>query len=69
MIEKNLKVEGMHCKKCAAKVEAALKDIEAISVMVNQEQNEVSAFFEKEIADVILTETIHKLGFEVKSIH
>lgn len=68
MIEKTLKVEGMHCKKCVAKVETVLKDNNATSVMVNPDQNEVSAFFEKEISDSILNEAIQKAGFVVISI-
>jgi len=68
MIEKNLSIDGMHCKKCAAKVEAALKAVDAGCVIVNPDQNEASAFFENEIADLVLYEAIRKAGFTVTDI-
>ena len=69
MIEKTLKIEGMHCKKCIAKVEAALKGIDATYVDINQDKNEALVCFENEIADAILSEAIQKVGFAVISIH
>ena len=68
MIEKILKIEGMHCKKCVAKVEAALRGIDATNVLVNQEQNEVSVFFENEVVNSLLDNAIRNVGFVVISI-
>ena len=69
MIEKTLKIEGMHCKKCIAKVEAALRGIDATYLDVNQDKNEALVCFKNEIADSILSEAIQKVGFTVISIH
>ena len=65
-IEKILTVDGMHCQKCAARIDAALKSIDGIKkVSVDLDKKTVSVISKEEIAESVLKETIEKLGFKV----
>ncbi|MDD3079210.1 MAG: heavy metal-associated domain-containing protein [Paludibacter sp.] len=69
MIEKILKIEDMHCKKCTAKVENVLLDIQGVKAIVNLEENRASVFSEKDINDLILIEAVESVGFKTIEIN
>ena len=65
-IEKILTVDGMHCQKCAARIDVALKGINGVKkVLVDLEKKTVSVISKEEIAESTLKEAIEKLGFKV----
>ena len=64
--EKNLTVDGMHCQKCAARIDAALKSVNGVKkVSVDLEKKSVSVISREEISESVLKEAIEKLGFKV----
>ncbi len=69
MIKKKMKVEGMSCKHCQAKVEKALLMVDGIkNVNVKLETKEVIISMDKFIEDEILNKTVTDIGYKVVSI-
>ena len=65
-IEQLMVVDGMHCQKCAARIEAALKAVNGVKkVSVDLEKKTVSVISQHEIEFSVLKEAIEKLGFKV----
>ena len=64
--EKNLKVDGMHCQKCVARITEALKGIEGVKkVNIDLNTKKVNVICKNEIAKETLSAVIEKLGFKV----
>ena len=63
-MEKTVKIEGMHCPHCSARVEKALKAL-GVGVEVSLEKGEAKVSGEKLDLSAI-KEAIEDLGFEVK---
>ena len=65
-VEKILTVDGMHCQKCAARIDSALKSLAGVKkVSVNLEKKTVSVISKEEIHVAVYKEAIEKLGFKV----
>lgn len=64
---KNIHVEGMMCKHCAAHVEEELKKIDGvISVDVSLEKKQASVTLNKDVDDQALFGAIKKAGYNAK---
>ncbi len=69
MNKKTLKVEGMMCKHCVARVEKALSSVDGVlKVEVNLKKKTASVEFDGEIADEALINAVVEAGYEVKEI-
>lgn len=64
---KTIKIEGMHCSHCTARVENALKAL-GLTVSVNLESGTATVDGANIPEDAILRETVEDLGFDVISI-
>lgn len=64
---KILKIEGMHCMNCVARVEKALCAIDGVSVKVDLENG--TAAVEGCENEALLKETVEDLGFDVTSVN
>ena len=64
--EKNLKVDGMHCQKCVARITESLKSIDGVKkVSVNLDTKDVCVISKSEIPLDVVKSAIEKLGFKV----
>ena len=65
-MKKTIKIEGMHCSHCSARVEKALA---ALGLAVTVDLAAKCAVVEgKDTADDVLRDAVEDLGFEVVSI-
>ncbi len=65
-IEKNIKVEGMHCVHCADKVKKALESIKGVKkVAVDVASGNVAIVSKSEIDDNTLVAAIENLGYKI----
>ena len=67
-MKKIIEINGMHCVKCAAKVENALNAIEGVCAKVNLQKKQAVAAIKGEVADGAVAEAVTALGFEVVAI-
>lgn len=67
-MKKIIEINGMHCVKCAAKVENALNSIEGVSAKVNLAKKVAVCTVKTDVADDTLKNAVDSLGFEVVSI-
>ncbi len=68
-MEKVIKIDGMMCMHCQAKVEQALSGIKGVkSVTVDLENKQATVVSDKEIQDKVFTKTIEKIGYKVVDI-
>lgn len=68
-MKKVMKIEGMMCKHCQAKVEKLLGAIQGVqSVTVDLEQKTATVIAENDIADALLRQTIADADYEVVEI-
>jgi Copper chaperone len=68
-MEKTIKIDGMHCKNCAASVIKALEDINGVSaVTVNLEAKQAVVTLTASVEDAALREAVDDIGFDVMSI-
>ena len=67
-MKKTMKVEGMSCNHCTARVEKALNAIEGIQAEANLEKGEVYVTMKTEVADDVLKNAVSDAGYEVKAI-
>ena len=66
MKEKVIKVNGMMCAHCEARVKGALEEIEAVeSATPSHEKGEVKIYLSADIDDAILEKAIEDAGYEV----
>ncbi|MBQ8393224.1 MAG: heavy-metal-associated domain-containing protein [Clostridia bacterium] len=65
-IEKTLKVEGMHCQKCVARITDALKTVDGVKkVTIDLEKKTVCVISKNDIDTDVISAVIEKLGFTV----
>ena len=67
-MKKIIKIEGMHCPKCKARVENALNEIDNVSAKVDLEKKAATVTLKADVADNVLIEAVSELGFKVVSI-
>ena len=68
MSEKNLKISGMSCKHCSARVEKVLNSIDGVEAQVNLETNSAKLTLSKEVSNDLIKSTIDNIGYEVTEI-
>ncbi len=62
-------IEGMHCDKCAEKVDKALEELSDIdSVKVNLKKKTATIFYDGDVDDLLIQKTIEELGYVVTGI-
>ena len=62
-------IEGMHCDKCALKVDRALEDLSDVDrVKVNLKKKTATVFFDHSVDEVLIQKTIEDLGYTVTGI-
>ncbi len=65
-MEKTLKIEGMMCPHCEARVKANLEEIDGvISVTASHESKTAVIILEKDVSDEILIKTVEEQGYSV----
>ncbi len=67
-MHKIIKIEGMTCAHCKARVEKTLQELGALSVVVDLENKQADLISEKPIDDVVIKNAIHDAGYEVLEI-
>jgi copper chaperone CopZ len=65
---KIMKIEGMHCEHCYARVHNALNSIEGVSTKVHGSKGEAEIKLEKMIDDSVLMKTVNDLGYKAVSV-
>ncbi|QTQ14442.1 cation transporter [Treponema parvum] len=65
--KKTVKIGGMSCENCAARVEHAVNKIEGAACEVNLNANTAEISLSRKIPDEELKAAIEKAGYEVKS--
>ena len=60
-----IKINGMSCKHCAAKVENALKDLGLKKVKVDLESNQASFKENHKVTEAMIKEAVQSAGYEV----
>ena len=65
-MEKTLKIEGMMCGHCEARVKKCLEGIEGVKeAIVSHETGTATVILEKDVADDVLKKTVEDQGYEV----
>lgn len=67
-MKKIIRIEGMSCGHCQARVEKALNAINGVSARVDLKKKQALVEQEKDIDDSVLREAVTEAGFEVVSI-
>ena len=68
MSEKNLKISGMSCGHCSARVEKVLNSIDGVVAKVNLEDNSAKLTLSKEVSNELIKSTVDNIGYEVTEI-
>ena len=67
MVEKTIKVVGMHCPSCVSPVELALTDIDGVDeAKANIETGTVEIKLDDSVSDDDITEAVEDVGFKVE---
>ena len=66
---KIMKIEGMHCEHCYARVHNALNSIEGVSARVHGSKGEAEIKLEKMIDDSVLIKTVDELCYKAVSVN
>ena len=64
-MEKIMKIEGMSCGHCSARVEKALNEIDGVSAHVSLEDKTAAITLLHEVADDVLRKAVTDAGYEV----
>ena len=67
-MNKTMKIEGMSCGHCSARVEKALNAIDGVSAAVDLESKTASITLQKEVSDDILRKAVEDAGYDVVSL-
>lgn len=65
---KTMKIEGMSCSHCSARVEKALNAVEGVSAQVNLEAKTAAVSLSQPVEDAVLRKAVEDAGYEVVSI-
>ena len=68
MTEKTMKIEGMSCGHCSARVEQALNAIDGVSAKVDLEAKIASIVLSKPVEDQALVKAVTDAGYQVVGI-
>lgn len=60
---KEIKIEGMHCSGCSARVERALNALDGVKATVDLKAGTAKIVSSAEVPDAVLKETVESLGF------
>lgn len=66
--EKCMVIEGMHCENCEIRVENALNRLDGVVCKVNLKKKTATVSYSTEVSDVLLKETVEKMGYKVTQI-
>ncbi|MBR6917617.1 MAG: cation transporter, partial [Clostridia bacterium] len=64
-MEKTVKIEGMMCPHCEARVKSALESLPGVTADVSHERGDAILTMKDEIPDEVIKETIEKEGYKV----
>ena len=67
-MNKTMKIEGMSCGHCSARVEKALNAIDGVSATVDLEAKTASIALQNGVSDDVLRKAVEDAGYEVVSI-
>ncbi len=65
---KTIKIEGMTCGHCQARVEKALNGLDGVEASVNLEEKIASVTLTKPVSDNVLKNTVTEAGYDVVEI-
>ncbi len=68
MINKTLKISGMSCGHCSARVEKVLNSIDGVEAKVYLETNSAKLALSKDVSDETIKKLIDNIGYEVTEI-
>ncbi len=68
MANKRIRIDGMVCDNCAARVANALNSLESVNAKVNRSRGEAVVKLGKSIEDEELKATVENLGYKVVEI-
>ncbi|MCD7807815.1 MAG: heavy-metal-associated domain-containing protein [Erysipelotrichaceae bacterium] len=66
--KKVLKISGMHCENCAAKVQNAINAIDGASAQVDLENQSAIVTYDRDIQDKAIIKAVEKAGYKVIAI-
>ncbi|MFU0826765.1 MAG: hypothetical protein ACFWTJ_04375 [Lachnoclostridium sp.] len=67
-MKKIIKIEGMTCSHCQARVEKALNAIQGVKAKVDLKKKAAVVSFDSDIDDTVFKDAITEAGYEVVSI-
>ncbi len=67
-MKKIMKINGMSCEHCQARVEKVLNEIDGVEAKVELKKNRAVVTLSKEVADQTLSHAVTEAGYEVVSI-
>ena len=65
---KIMKIEGMSCEHCVARVARALNAVDGVTATVDLETNSATLTLAGEVPDELLAEAVEDAGYEVVEI-
>lgn len=68
-MKKVMKIQGMSCGHCKARVEKALNALDGVNASVNLEKAEAIIVLEKNITDEELSAVVTEAGYTVTSVN
>ena len=68
IMKKTMKIEGMSCGHCSARVESALNAIENVSAVVDLENKTANITLTENVDNAVLKKAVTEAGYEVVSI-
>jgi Cu2+-exporting ATPase len=68
VMKKTMRIEGMMCVHCKARVEQALNDLPGVTGVVNLDAGTAEVSGPEEVADEVLTKAVTDAGYTVKGI-
>lgn len=67
-MKKTIKIRGMSCGHCKARVEKVLEDINGVNAKVNLEKGEAIISYENDVPDEAFFSVVNEAGYTVLSI-
>jgi len=67
-MKKIIKIEGMSCEHCQARVEKVLNSINGVEAKVNLKKKAATVTLKADMSDAVFKEAISEAGYEVVSI-
>ncbi len=67
-MRKVIKISGMTCAHCQARVEKALNELAGVSAKVNLKKQEAKLRLDSPVSDAVLTGAVTEAGYDVIAI-